>query len=371
MDAGDHERGELTGRVLARCRELGFALAGIAPAAESGRAGALREWLRAGKHGTMGYLAEHEAVKADPRRLMAGVRAFVMVADAYAARGAATESQAESPGASLAGGRGRIARYARGKDYHDVMRTRLKRLRGELWRDHPGAGFRVFVDNTPVMERELAVLAGLGWQAKNTLLINPRLGSYVLLGGLATTLDLAPTDSGAIESDHCGTCTRCIDACPTGAIAPYSVDARRCVSYLTIEREGVVDPALREGVGSWIYGCDVCQEVCPHNSARVDADGGDGGGSGGSIREAYRARRETLDLLEVLAWDEAARAAAFRGSAMKRVSLDMIRRNAVIVAGNAMAGGSLPALRAAVERIAGDPGEPALVRDAARDALAR
>lgn len=342
----------LTERVLARCDGLGFALSGVCDAGPSGHADALRAWIEAGKHGSMAYLAEHAALRADPGLVLEGARSAVMVADLYATR----DSNLDAP---LQPGQGRIARYARGRDYHTVLRKRLIRLVEELRADFPDAGFRVFTDTAPVAERELAVRAGLGWTGKHTLAIHPKVGSYFLLGGILTTLELQPPASQAVVTDHCGSCTRCIDACPTGAITPYSVDARKCVSYVTIERREAVDPGLFAGVGDWVYGCDICQEVCPHNSARGEAP------MGKPANPAYGSERDRFDLLEVLGWDEAARSAAFTGSAMKRARLDMMKRNAVIVAGNWLRRGHDGGLRARLEAIAGDEGEAGMVREAA------
>jgi len=180
------------------------------------------------------------------------------------------------------------------------------------------------------MEREHALRAGLGWIGKHTLLINPRLGSWMFLGGIAMSLDAAAPPEQEAVTDHCGTCTRCIDACPTDAIEPYSVDARRCISYLTIEHREGIDPDLAGKVGDWIFGCDICQEVCPHNSPRpAGAELSEAG-----VREEYRSDRSSFSLLEVLGWDEDDRRARLRGSAMKRAKLGMFKRNATIVQAN-------------------------------------
>jgi epoxyqueuosine reductase len=354
-----------TQTILNRCDELGFAMAGVCDAGPSAFVGPLRHWIAAGKHGSMGYMAEHAAVREDPGRVLAGARSAIMVADLYASR----DDNVDEP---LGPGEGRVARYARGKDYHTVLKKRLIRLADGLRAEFPRAGFRVFTDTAPVMERELAARAGLGWTGKHTLLIHPKVGSYFLLGGILTTLELEPPAGQAVVTDHCGSCTRCIDACPTGAITPYSVDARRCVSYLTIERREPVDPELYEGVGKWVYGCDICQEVCPHNSAR----GQEGEPPlGKSANPAYKPLaggvgvRDRFDLLEVLGWDEEARRAAFASSAMKRARLDMMRRNAVIVAGNWLQCTDLPDLQSRIEAIAADGGEAALVRESARIVL--
>ncbi len=350
----------LSERVLRRCEAMGFALAGVCDARASDFTGPLREWIAAGKHGSMGYMAEHAAVREDPGRVLEGAKSAVVVADLYATRDANTDGP-------LKPGEGRIARYARGRDYHTVLRKRLIRLVEELRAEFPAADFRVFTDTAPVMERELAVRAGLGWTGKHTLLIHPKAGSYFLLGGILTTLELEPPGTQEVVTDHCGSCTRCIDACPTGAITAYSVDARRCVSYLTIERREPVDPALFAGFREWVYGCDICQEVCPHNSPR-----GERGGAplGKGANPAYVSERDRFDLLEVLGWDEAARGAAFTGSAMKRARLDMMRRNAVIVAGNWLRQGVDGGFRERLEAIVADEAEAGMVREAAIGVLA-
>lgn len=278
----------------------------------------MRAWLAQGKHGSMGYLAEHAGLKADPAQLLEGARCAIMVADLYATRNDARDDVPD--------GHGRVARYARGGDYHKIMKKRLHSLCDEIAQRWPEAKARAFVDTAPVHERELALAAGLGWVGKHTLLIHPKVGSWMLLGGVLTTLELEASERE--ELDHCGTCTRCIDACPTDAIASYSVDASRCISYLTIERRGPIDDALQQGMGEWIFGCDVCQEVCPHNSPRQ--------GEVGAANPVYEARQASFNLLEVLGWDEDARRTTFAGSAMKRAKLGMMRRNAVIAAGNAI-----------------------------------
>lgn len=304
--------------MLERCRELGFALAGVARVGPMVHGGEMRAWLAAGKHGSMSYLAEHADLKADPSRLLEGASCAIMVADLYATRQDAPD---DAPDAH-----GRVARYARGKDYHTVMKKRLHALCDDMAQRWPEARSRAFVDTAPVHERELALGAGLGWIGKHTLLIHPKLGSWMLLGGVLTTLELEVNERA--EADHCGTCTRCIEACPTDAITPYSVDATRCISYLTIEQREAIDVSLERGVGEWIFGCDVCQEVCPHNSPRSSEVG--------RANDAYAGERGSFDLLGVLRWDEDSRRAAFAGSAMKRAKLGMMKRNAVIAAGNAI-----------------------------------
>jgi epoxyqueuosine reductase len=308
----------------------------------------------------MNYVAKDLDLKLEPGRVLEGSRAFIMVADQYAERGNGEQGTGNGESGT---GNGRVARYAQGRNYHWVMKKRLHALSDQLRVEYPGAKFRTFVDTVPVLERELAQLAGIGWQAKNTMIINRRLGSWLLLGGVATTLELGALPEEERSADHCGTCTRCIDACPTGAIAPYSVDGSRCISYLTIEHRSMIDPGLHTAVGDWVYGCDVCQEVCPHNSPRE--------GEGVARNPAYEARHPTLSLLEILGWTRESRRAAFTSTAMKRANLAMMKRNALIAAGNALARQGDAALLARIEELAGDEREPDLVRRTAAEVLAR
>jgi epoxyqueuosine reductase len=366
-----------TERVLALAREQGFAAAGVTPASPTAYASELRAWLAAGKHGSMAWLMEQSTERLDPTLVLPTARWMIMVADQYDRRGRVD--------GELAPGQGRIARYARGRDYHPVIKRRLHTLADALRPEFPGHHFRSFVDTAPVLEREYAARAGLGWTGKHTLTIHPRLGSYVLLGGILTSLELRAPEEQPVSEDHCGTCTRCIDACPTGAITPYSVDASRCISYLTIEHEGLVPAEFQGPIGEWVYGCDVCQEVCPHNSAR------EAGADVGVAREDYRQRRDRFELLEVLRWNEGSRRGAFTTSAMKRASLEVMRRNAVIAAANWIAriergevsgltGGRdaarspeaiAMALRGRLGEIAADAGESETVRLTASRALER
>lgn len=344
--APDAPPGERTRVVLEACRTLGFAAAGIVPAQPTGFARELTSWLDRGMAGTMEYMSRDVAIRLDPRGLLEGAASFIMVADQYAPRGDA---------AVLPGGHGQIARYARGRNYHDVIRRRLHRLADALRERIPGSEFRTFVDTAPVLERELAQLAGLGWHAKNTMLIHPRLGSYLLLGGIATNVAMAVPATQMRVTDHCGTCTRCIDACPTAAITPLTVDARRCISYLTIEHRAEIATEFHGAMGSWIYGCDVCQEVCPHNSARGEE-------IATPTHPEYAPRLTSIPLLEVLGWSEQSRGEAIQTTAMKRASLEMMKRNALIAAGNALRDGDDEALAARIREIAADARESELVR---------
>lgn len=376
-------------RIQQACEREGFALAGIAPCAALSHGDVLQAWIQSGKHGSMAYMAEQLPQRLDPNHVLQGAKAAIVVADQYAPRGAADEHQP---------GTGRIARYARGRDYHDFIKKRLRRLIQELRPLVPDHRFRACVDTAPVCERELAGLAGLGWIGKNTMLIHPERGSWMLLGVILTTLDLGET---VTIPDYCGTCTRCIDACPTQAISDHSVDATRCISYLTIEHREAIDHRLHAGIGDWILGCDVCQEVCPHNSDRgkgadqiawkpiakphttaplpgvwgtppapdavVDPDA--------EIQPAYAPRRINLPLLETLGWNEADRREAFATSAMKRVTLAMLKRNITIAATNHALRSKDPAFSAALVRklkgLAQDDSEPELVRQTAAECLSR
>lgn len=352
--------------VVRACLGLGFAAAGIARAEPSSFATELREWIAAGKHGTMEWMEEYLAERCDVGRLLPGARSVIVVADAYA--------QPRAAESLTPAGCGRIARYAQGEDYHAVLKRRLRKLADTL-RGLPAVGaarFRAFVDSGPAMEREHAQRAGLGWIGKHTLLIHPHRGSFFLLGGIATSLDLAPEPDAPPIADHCGSCTRCIDACPTGAITPYSVDARRCVSYLTLEHEGPIDPALHAGMGEYILGCDICQDVCPFNQS------GHHGAVSLTVNEAYAPSRGpglSLPLLEVLRWTDADRMRVLTLSAAKRASLTMLKRNAIIAAANALASGRAGAdaapLRARIAELADDPNEAEVLRETARVVVAR
>lgn len=373
--------------ILDLCRHQGFALAGVCPAQPSEYRDELRAWLARGSHGDMHFLEEDAALREDPSRLtcvvkpgdnrardgcnenVLPVRSFIVVADLYATRGESgcivereprdAEEPTPRPPPS---GRGSIARYARGKDYHAVVKKRLHALSDVLRERFPGEGFVSFVDTVPLLERELANLSGLGWIGKHTLLINRELGSWFFLGGVGTSLVLERPPEQDVDTDHCGSCTRCIDACPTKAIADQSIEATRCISYLTIEHQGLIPGEHHAAMGDWLYGCDICQEVCPHNSPRE-------GAAGRGVRADYLASRNSFDVLDVLNWIEPDRNREFRNSAMKRVTLDMMKRNAVIVAANRLRQHDDAPLRTRLLELRDDPGESSLVRDTARAVL--
>ena len=295
--------------VKARARELGFDRVAIGPAEPPEHGDALEAWLDAGYAGTMGYLDRGRADRLNPARLLPGCRSVVAVAMSY--NPAEREPDVEWRS---------ISRYARGRDYHDVIRPRLVEL-GEFIRTAAGAASRVAVDSSAVLERDLAARAGLGWFGKNTNLLTPSLGSYFFIGIVLTTAVL-PFDQR--EPDRCGTCTACLDACPTQAfVAPYVLDARRCISYLTIEHRGDIAGELAERIGEWVFGCDVCQEVCPWN------------------RKAEPGREPALGpagsfgpLESLLELDPEAFRARFRGSPLTRTKRAGLLRNAAIVLAN-------------------------------------
>ena len=249
---------ELTARVKEEAGRLGFALVGVARAETVADASLLAEWLDRSHHGTMAWMARHFEERVDPRKLVPGCRSVVCVGLVYGA--------AQTPGPEGV----RVARYAAGEDYHQVLRDKLHALLDHGRRLDPAFDGRAFVDSAPVMDRYWAERAGLGWRGKNTLLLNKRLGSFLFLGELLVKAELEPDLPG---TDHCGSCTRCLDACPTGALVePYLLDARRCISYWTIEHRGELDPAQEAATGEWLFGCDVCQAVCPWNRDAPDAD---------------------------------------------------------------------------------------------------
>lgn len=359
----EHDLDPIAARDLA-CREakaIGFAAVGVCEAAPIDRRRELEAWIAAGRHGEMAWLADRAELLLDPSTVLEGARSVIVVADRYH-DGRPDRSEASAPPL------GRIARYARGEDYHRTIRRRLERLVAAISSSLPRAAFRICVDTAPLLEREFAARAGIARIGKHTLAISPGLGSWTLLGEILTTAAIAPTATSE-GGDPCGSCTRCIDACPTGAISPFSVDASRCVSYLTIEHRGEMAPALHEGLGDWVFGCDVCQEVCPHNqpTRRSRRAAGD---------SALAPRRDGLPLLELLSWTEEDRRAAFVTSAMKRAKLPAMRRNAAIAATNAVldatiAGQHLAPLEARLREIAADPEEDPLVRETAIVSLRR
>jgi epoxyqueuosine reductase len=294
----------------------GFDAVGFAPARQSDEARAsLAAFLRAGFHGDMGWLEARAHERADPRNLWPEARTAIVLGHSYAPQ--------TDPLLALADkGRGVISVYAQGKDYHDVMKPRLKHVARHIAARF-GADVKVFVDTAPLMEKPLAQAAGLGWQGKHTNLVSREHGSWLFLGVILTTLDIAPDT--AME-DHCGSCTRCLDACPTSAfVAPYRLDARRCISYLTIEHKTAIDRDLRPLMGNRIYGCDDCLAVCPWNKFAA------------STSEQAYAPREAVTataLVDLMQLDDAAFRERFRGSPIKRIGRDRFVRNVLVAVGN-------------------------------------
>ncbi len=295
---------------------------------------ALRAWLAAGHHAGMGWMARDPDGRADPRRLSDEVRSVVTVAVAHASKAPPFEAE---------GRYGRVARYAWGRDYHGEMLPRLRAM-GEDVKMRLGARrFFALTDHAPFLERAAAVRAGVGFAGKNTCLIRPREGSWFLLGELLVDVDLPPTAPSGAE--HCGTCTRCLPACPTDAfVAPYVLDARRCVSYLTIEHRGAIDRALRPRMGAWVFGCDVCQEVCPFNEGRAPVPW--------PSLEPDQGVGPRLDLVETLSLcDDDAFRRRFAGTPLLRPRRAGLLRNAAIAARNVGATAAVPAL---VSRVTDD-----------------
>jgi epoxyqueuosine reductase len=336
----------LEDRLKEQARALGFELAGIAPATDADGFDRLCDWLERGFAGTMDYMHRHGAARRHPSSILTEVRSILMVGMNYHPASERAISTTHTPA-------GQVARYARGMDYHEVLRERLDRLLDWLRQQRPDCLGRGVVDTAPLLERDFARRAGLGWFGKNTMLLNKRLGSYFFIGALLVNLELTPDPPHTAA--HCGTCTACLDACPTDAFAaPGLLDARRCISYLTIEHRGDVPAELRPGLGDWVFGCEVCQEVCPWNRKAP-----------AGMEPALQARPELekLDLIEVLGLSEEAFRRRFRGTALLRTKRRGLLRNAALVLGNTADATALPALRRALE-----DAEP-LVREAARWAI--
>jgi epoxyqueuosine reductase len=334
---------KLRDRLAAQARALGFADMGIcAPDATPQAADGLRAFLAAGHHGQMAWMAEREEWRASAAALWPRARSVIMLAEVY--------TPDHDPRAVLSHpDRAAVSVYAQGRDYHDLVKKRLKRLGRWLIEQTP-CEIKVFVDTAPVMEKPLAQAAGLGWQGKHTNLLSRHLGNWFFLGAIFTTLDL-PHD--APEVSHCGTCTACLDACPTNAFpAPYQLDARRCISYLTIEHRGPVDPTLRALMGNRIYGCDDCLAACPWNKFAVAAS-----------EIGYAGRVGAPDLADVAALDDTAFRTRFAGSPIKRIGRDRFVRNVLYAIGNS----GQPGLVAVAQALLQDHDDA--VADAARWAV--
>jgi len=307
---------------------VGFARADVHPHGER-----LRAWLESGGHGTMEWMAREPERRSDPRAVLASARTVISVAASYY-RGDWPRDLAEPAAAASTG---RIARYAWGRDYHKRLKKRTLRLGRAIRCLKPGVRFALYVDTGPMLDRAWAERAGIGWIGKNTNVIRQGAGSWCFLGEIVTDLDLPPSRPAA---NHCGTCARCIPACPTGAITgPYQLDARRCISYLTIEHEGPIPLDLRPAIGTRIFGCDDCQEVCPWNRFATPT----------ALPEfAERPDQQTPELIPLLALDDRAFRERFAGTALRRAGRNRFVRNAAVALGNVGDERAIPALAGAL-----------------------
>ncbi|NIE65571.1 tRNA epoxyqueuosine(34) reductase QueG [Burkholderia sp. Ax-1719] len=360
----------LAARIRAWGRELGFGAIGISDTDLSHAEAGLAAWLEAGCHGEMDYMAKHGMKRARPAELVAGTRRVITARMAYLpastlegvaqanASGKTPELQSESAPqdwrrrehARLADPHAAVVSvYARGRDYHKVMRARLQQLSERIEKEIGAFGYRVFTDSAPVLEVELAQKAGIGWRGKHTLLLQSDAGSLFFLGEIFVDIPL-PTDADDPESAapetpgaHCGSCTRCIDACPTGAITgPYRVDARRCISYLTIELKGSIPLEMREPIGNRVYGCDDCQLVCPWNKFAQAAPVADF-----DVRHGL----DRASLVELFGWSAAQFDERMQGSAIRRIGFESWSRNIAVAMGNALrnpASSDMPERREAI-----------------------
>ncbi|GEO83711.1 MULTISPECIES: tRNA epoxyqueuosine(34) reductase QueG [Alphaproteobacteria] len=333
ISTSDRKRASLTAFIKKEAEALGFELCRVvAPDSIPDAPARLSSYIAAGYHGTMDWMPETRERRADPRVLWSEVRSIVMFGMNYGPDLDPRHLQQEP-------GKGAISVYARNRDYHDVMKGRLKEI-ATRFAARSGADVKVFVDTAPVMEKPLAAEAGLGWQGKHTNLVSRKFGSWLFLGSLFTTADL---NRDAPEIDHCGSCRACLDACPTDAFpAPYKIDARRCISYLTIEHKGSIDPALRAAFGNRIYGCDDCLSVCPWNKFAQAAR---------EMKLQARADLIEPDLRFLLALDDPHFRTFFSGSPVKRIGRNRFVRNCLIAAGNS----ALPELIPACQTLVDDP----------------
>jgi epoxyqueuosine reductase len=338
---------ELTDCLKSVALGLGFDQVGIAPAVSPPGYPDLLRWLEAGHAASMSYMTTQPANRAHPESVLEGVRSVVVVSAVY--------GRNDPENATLLPTQGKVARYARGVDYHRVLWDKLESLLASLHAQCPTARGRAVVDTAPLLERDFARLAGLGWIGKNTMLINRRLGSFTFLGALLVDVELAYDPPH--DTNHCGRCTRCLEACPTGAFAqPYELDARRCISYWTIEQRGVIADENAAELNGWVFGCDICQDVCPWNRKAPP----------GRMAE-LDARPEWTDpdLLEWLSRDAAEWKSKLKGSAQARTKRAGLLRNAALVLGSRR----LPAAATPLAARLDDPNEDVTVRASAAWAL--
>lgn len=335
----------LTDRLKAEAQRLGFEAVGIAPAVAPPGYPHFLDWLRLGKDAGMAYLRNREPARAHPDGVLPGVKSIVTAAMVYGRRRQISTNLRH----------GKIARYAQGRDYHEVLWRKLENLLAWLQSHRPGVQGMAVADTAPLLERDFAQLAGLGWIGKNTMLIDRRIGSFTVLGSLLVDCELAYDPPH--ERSHCGTCTRCLDACPTGAFdGPNRLDANKCLSYWTIEHRGPIPEAMAENLDGWAFGCDVCQDVCPWN------------------RKAPAGREPALegsgewgdpDLIAWLETDPAEFRQRIKGTALARTKREGLLRNAALILGTRGVAEALPSLH----RLLGD--ENATIREAARWAISR
>lgn len=319
---------ELKALVQKQAATLGFDAVRITTPHAADRAGGrLSEFLAAGRHGDMEWLATNAERRQRPTNLWPDVRSIIMLGMSYAPNENPLDALEETQ-------RGVISVYARGKDYHDILKGKLKQLAGTL-ASTSGEGVKVFVDTAPVMEKPLAAAAGLGWQGKNTMLVSREHGSWLFLGAIFTSAELPPD---APETDHCGSCHRCLDVCPTSAFpAPYQLDARRCLAYLSIEHKGHIPAEFRRPMGNRVFGCDDCLAVCPWNKFAERAR---------ETRFAARIETDNPPLAELLVLDDATFRTRFAGTPIKRTGRDRFLRNVLIAAGNSGDQNLLPRIEA-------------------------
>ena len=329
---------QIEDRIKAKARELGFELVGIARATEADGFARFRDWLARGYAGEMEYLRRHAGHRRHPESILPDVRSVVMVGMTYAHAGC----PGLSPSPPASGGEGgpgpaRVAKYAQAPDYHQFLWDRLNALSAWLDAGVPGSRSHGVTDTAPLLERDFARRAGLGWIGKNTMLLNKEHGSVFVLGAFLTTIELEP--DSPTEVGHCGTCTACLDACPTDAFPePGTLDARRCISYLTIELKTAIPPDLRPQVGDWLFGCDVCQDVCPWNHRPNPSPG-----------LPHRPDLAAVDPIELLGLSPEELRRRFKGTPLRRANWRGLLRNAAIVLGNRGDPAALPALRDALK----------------------